>query len=123
MVRSFEMGVLFLPSLLGRESQASGSDDDDAGGSNGDESFTCTPGEMGLTQRFPLTYACEAGKALPLKILPLPYRLPGEISSGKRWAGVGHDAFGAVGELDSMSRFLVARRRCGALCTGLTTCL
>lgn len=108
MVRSFEMGVLFLPSLLGRESQASGSDDDDDGDDDGDgngggESFTCTPGEMGLTQRFPLTYACEAGRALPLKILPLPYRLPGEIDPLAKKGGRGWSMM-PLGLLASLTR-------------------
>ncbi|CAM9293640.1 unnamed protein product [Scytosiphon promiscuus] len=76
-LKSFEMGVMFLPSLLDRPSCTSG------GGASMDEdadalAFTCTPGEMGLTQRFPLTlqYQCQPGKALPLDLLPLPYVVP-----------------------------------------------
>ncbi|CAB1111323.1 unnamed protein product [Ectocarpus sp. CCAP 1310/34] len=73
-VRSFEMGVMFLPSLLRGPSQDA-DDGNDAANASG---FTCTPGEMGLTQRFPLSlgYDCEAGKGLPLSRLPLPYVLP-----------------------------------------------
>lgn len=45
--------------------------------------FSCTPvGETGLPERFPLAWrrVREAGdKGLPLKLLPLPYRLPGEM--------------------------------------------
>lgn len=78
-VRSFELGVMFLPSLLRRPASFP---DEDGDHRNGVESldFTCTPGEMGLTQRFPLTlrYECEPGKAVPLELLPLPYVLPGE---------------------------------------------
>ncbi|CAM9694407.1 unnamed protein product [Ectocarpus sp. 13 AM-2016] len=72
-LRSFEMGVMFLPSLLRGPSQDA--DDGNAAKASG---FTCTPGEMGLTQRFPLSlgYDCEAGKGLPLSLLPLPYVLP-----------------------------------------------
>ncbi|CAM9909655.1 unnamed protein product [Ascophyllum nodosum] len=77
-VRSFELGVMFLPSLLGEDHQLPGDDDLD---------FTCTPGQMGLTQRFPLTLrrACAPGRALPLQLLPLPYRLPAPVFDfGKR---------------------------------------
>lgn len=78
-LKSFEMGVMFLPSLLGRSSRASGESGDD--GDAESLAFTCTPGEVGLTQRFPLSllYECEPEKALPLDLLPLPYVLPGEI--------------------------------------------
>ncbi|CAM9973276.1 unnamed protein product [Pylaiella littoralis] len=76
-LKSFEMGVMFLPSLLGRPPPVS----DKSGDGGGDAeplAFTCTPGEAGLTQRFPLSllYECEPGKALPLELLPLPYVLP-----------------------------------------------
>lgn len=62
---------MFLPSLLTEDVQLPGS---------GDIDFTCTLGQIGLTQRFPLTLsqACAAGRALPLELLPMPYRLPGE---------------------------------------------
>lgn len=78
-LKSFEMGVMFLPSLLGQPPPVS----DKSGDGGGDAeplAFTCTPGEAGLTQRFPLSllYECEPGKALPLELLPLPYVLPGE---------------------------------------------
>lgn len=79
-LKSFEMGVMFLPSLLGRPSHAS---DQSGDGDAESLAFTCTPGDAGLTQRFPLTllHECEPGKALPLELLPLPYVLPGERSS------------------------------------------
>lgn len=85
---------MFLPSLLGRKPHTS---DKDGAGDGSDSidrdssgtSFTCTPGEMGLTQRFPLGYVCQAGKALPLKMLPLPYRVPGEFYLHKRGVGSG----------------------------------
>lgn len=76
---------MFLPSLLSRVSD-DGDGGGGVGGKDGGESagaqglaFTCTPGEMGLTQRLPLTlrYEREPGKALPLDLLPLPYVLPG----------------------------------------------
>lgn len=71
-LKSYEMGVMFLPSLMGQDPKLSGCDVPSA--------FTCTPGEKGLTQRFPLTlsHACDPGKAVPLELLPLPYVLPGE---------------------------------------------
>eukprot|EP00752_Nemacystus_decipiens_P007419 g6633.t1 len=70
-LRSFELGVMFLPSLLARPLRDPG---DDAEGL----AFTCTPGDTGLTQRLPLArrYECEPGKVLPLDLLPLPYVLP-----------------------------------------------
>lgn len=73
------MGVMFLPSLLGRPSRVS---DESGDGDAESLAFTCTPGEAGLTQRFPLSllYECEPEKALPLDLLPLPYVLPGETS-------------------------------------------
>lgn len=69
-LKSYEMGVMFLPSLMGPNPQPATSHA---------PAFTCTPGEAGLTQRLPLTLgaACDAGQALPLKLLPLPYTLPG----------------------------------------------
>ena len=76
---------MFLPSLLGRPLGVPG-EVDGKNGDGGDEdlSFTCTPGELGLTQRLPLTrrYECEPGKVLPLDLLPLPYVLPGEEDQG-----------------------------------------
>ncbi|CAM9812363.1 unnamed protein product [Sphacelaria rigidula] len=75
-VRSFEMGVMFLPSLLGGELNGREGDGVDGGDTRDATKFTCTPGEMGLTQRLPLSYGIPAGKAIPLAQLPLPYVLP-----------------------------------------------
>lgn len=72
------MGVMFLPSLLGGELNGREGDGVDGGDTRDATKFTCTPGEMGLTQRLPLSYGIPAGKAIPLAQLPLPYVLPGE---------------------------------------------
>lgn len=71
---------MFLPSLLGAQGVLRSEESVDASDvNNHDDAFTCTPGEMGLTQRLPLTYALEPDKALPLELLPIPYQIPGEL--------------------------------------------
>lgn len=70
---------MFLPSLLGKEDdRQSGSSGGTGTGTHDAAAFTCTPGEMGLIQRLPLSYRIPPGKAVPLPLLPIPYLLPGE---------------------------------------------
>ncbi|CAM9683480.1 unnamed protein product [Ectocarpus sp. 12 AP-2014] len=100
-IKSFDMGVMFLPSKippkrpLPMDYDSDDSDDDTGmgaagGGGSGAASpapFSCDP-EGALFRLRPLSYRCPDQapaarlKTLPLGLLPLPHQLPGEPAGG-----------------------------------------
>ncbi|CAN0443831.1 unnamed protein product, partial [Pylaiella littoralis] len=95
-IKSFDMGVLFLPSRIPPKrpipiEDPSGSDSDGSDGGGGGSSgagvvqqpFSCDPDGV-LFRLKPLSYRCPEQaptpslKTLPLGLLPIPHQLPGE---------------------------------------------